>query len=188
MGDTLKRRLLDNPIIAAVRDMKDLDEALDSNVEVVFLLTGNLLNIKEAVEKINMTGKLSFVHVDLVEGLSKDLYALDFIINEVKPFGIISTKGPLIKHAKARGIYSIQRLFLLDSQNLKSGISSIIANTPDAVEILPGVMPKIISMVVRKTKKLVIAGGLISDKEDVILSLKAGAQGISSSNKTVWEL
>lgn len=188
MSDTLRNSLYDNPIIAAVRDINDLEYAISSSVEVIFLLAGNILNIKDAVERINKSGKLSFVHVDLIDGLSKDIYALDYVIQEVKPFGIISTKGPLIKHAKERGFYTVQRLFLLDSQNLKSGINSIISTKPDAVEILPGVMPKVISKVVNRTNKLVIAGGMISDKEDVMMCLQGGAQGISSSNKEVWEL
>ena len=33
----------------------------------------------------------------------------------------------------------------------------------------------------------IIAGGLIDEKEDVINALKAGAEGISTTDKNLWE-
>lgn len=74
----------------------------------------------------------------------------------------------------------------MDSLSLASGINSIKSIRPDAVEVLPGIMPKIIEEIREETRIPIIAGGLIRDKADVIHSLNAGAVGISSSNKAVW--
>jgi glycerol uptake operon antiterminator len=52
----------------------------------------------------------------------------------------------------------------------------------DAIEILPGVMPKIINKIAAISKIPIIAGGLISDKEDVRLALEAGAISVSASS------
>ncbi|MGN1172092.1 MAG: glycerol-3-phosphate responsive antiterminator, partial [Lachnospiraceae bacterium] len=57
---------------------------------------------------------------------------------------------------------------------------------PDVIEILPGVMPKIIRKVNGISKVPVVAGGLISDREDVMLALDSGAVAISSTSEKVW--
>lgn len=178
----------DNPIIAAIRNINDLGPAIDTDCEIIFLLTGNIFNLKDVVEKIKSKDKEVYIHIDLLEGFSRDLVALKYISENIRPSGIITTKSNLIKIAKEMNIFSIQRLFILDSLALETGIKSIHMAKPDAIEILPGIMPKIIKKVHNETQIPVIAGGLIQDKDDVIESLKAGAIGISSSNKKIWDL
>ena len=56
------------------------------------------------------------------------------------------------------------------------------------MEVLPGVMPKILKQICKTSKVPVIAGGLISDKEDVMGALGAGAAAVSTTNQKVWEL
>ena len=58
----------------------------------------------------------------------------------------------------------------------------------DLIEVLPGLMPKIIRKICISTGKPVIAGGLISDKEDVTGALGAGAIAVSSTNPAVWNM
>ena len=176
----------DNPIIAAVNNVNQVDEALKSPCKIVFLLTGDILNIEEIVKKLRENGKSVYVHIDLIGGFSKDTTALKYIAQNIKPDGIITTKSNLVKAAKELNIFTIQRLFILDSLALVSGINSIKSIRPNAVEILPGIMPKIIEEVRIETRIPVIAGGLIRDKSDVIGSLNAGAIGISTSNQEVW--
>lgn len=176
----------DNPIIAAINDISRIDSAMNSPCKVVFLLTGDILNIKDVVDKLHEREKLVYIHIDLIGGFSKDIISLKYISEFIKPDGIITTKSNLVKAAKNLGIFTIQRLFLLDSLNLISGIKSIKVIRPDAVEILPGIMPKIVKEVGEETRIPVVAGGLIRDKTDVINSLNAGAVGISTSNEDVW--
>jgi len=188
VGNILTNRLSENPIIAAIKSVDKLDEALKSNVEIIFLLTGDVFNLKDMVERIHKRRKTVFVHVDLIEGIAADPVGLRYICETVQPDGIITTKGHLIRAAKKLKVLTIQRLFLLDSLSLNTGIQSIKTHDPDAVEILPGVMPKVTHEIVIKTDKPTIAGGLIKDKDDVIQSLKAGAMGISTSASDIWEL
>lgn len=57
---------------------------------------------------------------------------------------------------------------------------------PDMIEVLPGVMPKITRRICQNSRVPVIAGGLISDKEDIMAALSAGAVSISTTNQAVW--
>lgn len=186
MADDFFECIEDNPIIAAINDIQHIDDAINSPCKMVFLLTGDILNIKEMVDLLRKNNKLVYIHIDLIGGFSKDTIALKYICNNIKPDGIITTKSNLVRAAKELGVFTIQRLFLLDSLALDSGINSIKSIRPDAVEILPGTMPKIIKEIRQETRIPVIAGGLIKDKEDVIQSLNAGSIGISTSNQDVW--
>lgn len=180
------KEVYDNPIIAAVMDKEKIENALNSPCKIVFLLDTDLLILEETVKKFHEKEKLVYLHIDLVAGLSRDTIALKYVLKHIKPDGIISTRSSIIKIAKEMNIFTIQRLFLLDSMALETGIKSIRAIRPDAVEILPGVIAKIIKEIVEKTNIPIIAGGLIRDKEDVINSLNAGAIAISTSKEEVW--
>jgi glycerol uptake operon antiterminator len=57
---------------------------------------------------------------------------------------------------------------------------------PKAVEIMPGIVPSMIELILKKTNVPVIAGGLISKKEHVIDAIKAGATGVSTSSEKIW--
>lgn len=175
-----------NPIIAAVNNLEMLEPAIASPCKLIFLLTSNIINIKDIVDKCKKSDKYILVHLDLVDGLSRDEYAMKYISEYIKPDGIITTRSNLVRIAKDNGIFAIQRLFILDSMSLDTGIKSIHSTKPEAIEILPGIMPKAIKRIHAETQIPLIAGGLIIDKEDAIASLGAGAIGISTSNKSVW--
>ena len=44
-----------------------------------------------------------------------DNFAADFLCNDIRPAGIISTRSNMLMKAKARGIMAIQRVFLIDT-------------------------------------------------------------------------
>ena len=177
-----------NPIIAAINDLERLEEALDSPCENIFLLTGNIFNLKEIAYRVKAKEKGLYIHIDLIDGFSKDTWGLEYIVKNIHPDGIITTKSNLVRMGKDLGAFTIQRLFILDSMSLEKGIQSIKNTRPDAIEILPGIMPKIIKKIYSETRIPVITGGLIMDKDDVIQSLGAGAIAISSSNENVWNM
>jgi glycerol uptake operon antiterminator len=181
-------RVNKNPIIAAVKDVDNFDLALTSSCEIIFLLTGSIFNLKHLVEKGSQANKGVYVHLDLLEGFSRDFTSLKFINEQIKPEGIITTKPSLVKKAGEMNIFTIQRLFIFDSLSLKTAIDSIRSTKLDAIEILPGIMPRIIQRIIEETKIPLIAGGLIETKEDVIQTLKAGAIGVSTSNQEIWNL
>jgi glycerol uptake operon antiterminator len=177
-----------NPIIAAISDHDMIDEAIASPSEIIFLLKGNILNLAIVSKKLKDSGKLVFVHVDLMEGLTKESVALEYISKTCHLDGIITTRTSLLKKAKELGLFTIQRLFLLDSLSLERGIHSVKHLRPDAVEILPGIVPKMTKYLTTELNVPIITGGLIKDKEDVIESINAGAVGISTTRKEIWYL
>ncbi|WIV12674.1 glycerol-3-phosphate responsive antiterminator [Proteiniborus sp. MB09-C3] len=186
MGDGFFRNIINNPIIAAINDMNKAEAAINSPCKIIFLLAGDIFNIKSIVGRVKENNKLIYVHIDLMEGFSKDVTALRFINEHICPDGIITTRGNLIKAAKEMSIFTIQRLFVLDSLSLDTGIKSIKSTRPDAVEILPGIMPRVAKSIHSETRIPVITGGLISEKDDVIQNLRSGAIGISTSKEDIW--
>ncbi len=181
-----------NPIIAAVKNDEGLDTALTEDVEMIFVLYGDICSIPEIVKKIKKAGKVAMVHVDLITGLnnSKDV-CLDFIKNNTEADGIITTKSNLIPHAKELELNTVLRYFILDSlalQNIEKQAKSQ-GVKPDIIEFLPGiVLPKMIRRINKVSRVPIIAGGLIADREDVMNALDAGALAISTTNESVWEL
>ena len=178
-----------NPVIAAVKDDKGLD-TLNSceDVRVVFTLYGDICNIGRIVERIKEAGKIAIVHMDLIEGLSGKETTVDFIKEHTRADGIISTKPTLIKRGKELGLYTILRIFILDSMAFENIRKQMSVANPDALEILSGLMPKIIRRVCKMARVPVIAGGLISEKEDVVAALGAGAISVSTTNPDVWNM
>ncbi|KHO63138.1 antiterminator [Thermoanaerobacter sp. YS13] len=186
MREKILDAMRDFPIIAAVREAKDLNTALSSNAQVIFLLTGDIMNISEIVQEVKRHDKIVFVHFDLLEGLGKDNKAVEYLAEKIKPHGIISTRNNILIHAKQFGFFCIQRLFILDSQALKTGLSSAKQIEADSIEILPGIMPLVIKEISFELRQPVIAGGLVKTKDEVINALKAGAIAVSTSEKNLW--
>ena len=115
MNREFKDALEDSPVIAAIKDDNGLKECLKSDIQVVFILYGDICNIADIVDTVKQAGKMALVHLDLINGLSAKDVAVDFIKKYTKADGIISTKPALIKHAGEIGLTSVLRLFVIDS-------------------------------------------------------------------------
>ena len=177
-----------NPIISAVKNDEELHDALESDCGAVILLFGSALDVGELVHSVKERGKVCIVHIDLVEGLSQSTVAVDFLLRGTETDGMISTRPQLVKHAKQKGMLTIQRFFIIDSKALDNVKRQLPSCDADIVEILPGVMPKIIAELCKCCKKPLIASGLIRDKEDIVNAISAGAVAVSSTNGDVWYL
>ena len=171
----LAETLLDEPVIAAVKTDEALTAALASPCSAVFLLASTLLTVDGLVHRIHDAGKLAVVHIDLVDGLSSREIAVDSLNALCHPDGIISTRPTLIRRARHRGLLTVQRAFILDSLSLTSLSGQLEQGKPDFVEILPGIMPRVIAEISARTQVPVIAGGLLRDKADVMAAMRAGA-------------
>ncbi|WP_455544550.1 glycerol-3-phosphate responsive antiterminator [Intestinibacter sp.] len=176
-----------NPVIAAVKDVEGLHKAVKiDSIRIIFILFGDICNISEIVNEIKENNKVAMVHIDLIGGLSSKDISVDFIKQSTKADGIITTKPNLIKRAKELSLYTVLRFFLIDSMAFENVFKSQNNVTPDVIEILPGVMPKIIKKISKKVKCPLIAGGLIRDKEDIMEALSSGAVCVSSTNQDTW--
>lgn len=178
----------ENPIIAAIKDDSELEFVLKSDCKIVFILYGNLRTIAGIIKRIKEADKVAFAHVDMLEGASSKEIVIDFLRETTEIDGIISTKISMVKAAKAQNLPAVHRMFILDSLSLSNIMRQISNSQPDFIEILPGIMPKIIKWVSSRTETPVIASGLIDTKEDIMAALEAGACGISSTCKDVWEM
>ena len=180
--------LEESPIVAAVKDAEGLHACISSECRIVFVLFGTVLSIGEIVHQIKASGRVALVHLDLIEGLSPKEIAVDFIAEQTEADGVISTKQTLIRHARTRGLLSVQRFFLLDSMALAAIDRQIKQCMPDLIEVLPGCLPKIIRKIRATCRTPLIAGGLIQDKEDILTALAAGATGISATRSEIWSM
>ena len=183
----LSKLFENSKIIAAVKDEKSARYASVSDCSVVFVLGCTICSLPKIVNMLINKNKIVFVHVDLVEGLGKDTWAVEFLKNEIKPHGIISTRHHLIKHAKQLDMLAVQRMFLLDSSSIKSGIDMAEKSSADFIELMPGVIPKAISDIKKYVKQPIIAGGMITEKNEVITAFKAGALAVSTSTVNLWK-
>lgn len=177
-----------NPIIGAVRNEKDVEAVVKSNIEVVFILFGNLLSIKKTSDYIKSRGKKVCIHIDLIEGLGRDPAAVDFLKENVKPDGIITTKVTIAKRSKQVGMFTILRLFIIDSHSLVTGIKNVHETGPDAVEVMPGIAGKLVERIRDQINVPVIAGGLIATKDDIIEALSQGVLAVSTSCNELWDM
>ena len=189
MNQNFYEVVADNPIIAAVKSMEDVEKCCKhDDIRVIFILFGDVCSIGSIVKTIRDAGKIEIVHMDLISGLNPKEIAVKFIKEQTEADGIISTKPSLIKKAKEMSMYTVLRVFLLDSMAFENIRQQQHMIKPDFIEVLPGVMPKIIAQISHSVKVPIIAGGLITDKEDVMGALSAGAMAVSSTNHKVWNM
>ena len=181
-----------NPVIAAVKNDAGLQAAVEmEEIQVIFVLYGDVCTIPEILERIKAAGKKAMVHIDLIAGLSAKEISVEFIARQTRADGIITTKPALVRRAKELGIFAVLRFFVIDSLALKNIENLEVqcgTSRPDFIEVLPGVMPKVLGRIAKVSRIPMIAGWLITEKEDVIAALSAGAIAVSSTNQDVWNL
>ena len=182
---TVKERLGSCPVIAAVRQ-GSLEEALNSPAEVVFALDENIRTAEQTVRLAHSRGKLIFIHADLTRGIGKDKCGIEYLAS-IGTDGVISTHANLIRYAKECGLVTVQRYFAVDSQGLVSIREMISTAKPDLVEILPGVVDKVIAHFASE-RVPVIAAGLIETKAEITRALSCGALAVSTGKKELWDL
>lgn len=105
-----------NPVIAAVKSDAGLQAAVEmEEIQVIFVLYGDVCTIPEILERIKAAGKKAMVHIDLIAGLSAKEISVEFIARQTRADGIITTKPALVRRAKELGIFAVLRFFVIDS-------------------------------------------------------------------------
>lgn len=174
-------------IIPAIRNMHDYELLLSSPYEYLILLHSHIASLNSVVSVAKKHEKKLLLHVDLIEGLRADEKGTEFLAQEIKPAGVITTRNNVIIAAKKKGLITIQRLFMLDKMALENSYKQFQKTEPDYIEVLPGIIPRMIREVLIQTGTPVIAGGLIETDEDVQNALHAGASHVSTSRKDLWK-
>lgn len=184
---TFVEKLTESPVIAAVRDARQIPGAAGSPAYAVFLLQGQLYTLADHVHALTKANKTVFVHIDLIDGLKSDGAGLEYLKKTTGAHGIISTRAQIIKQARNLGMYTILRTFALDSRSLRAAHKSAQESAPHAVEVLPGCSSTVIRRIREYVDAPLIAGGLIHTKKDIMDVLSAGAIAVSVSDEALWE-
>jgi glycerol uptake operon antiterminator len=174
------------PIIASIVREDQLESAEHSSVEQVILMTGNILNLKEIVERLHRRGKKVYVHIEQVAGIGRDAAAIHYIGQTFRADGIVSTKSNMIVAARQAGLQTIQRIFAIDTGALETAIRMIGNCQPDKVELMPGLMPRVIREIRQRISQPLIVGGLIRHEEEIRSAFRFGADYVSVGNEQFW--
>ena len=176
----------DNPVIAAVQSQGALSAALGLRMPTVFLLGTDIFSAKASVDLGLSANCNVFLHMDLIDGLPASAKALDYVQHRIAPSGVISTKSTLIKHAREQGVFCIQRFFMVDSASYDNAVKTARKIRPNMVELMPGIIPEVLRRFTAEVDIPVIAGGLVTDRRQIIGALSAGALGVSTGCRALW--
>lgn len=173
-------------VIAAVKDEEGFCSALLEMPEWIFDLSPDIASLKARAEAAHRANKKYFIHFDLTSGIGKDksglLYAKNAGID-----GIISTRVNIIRSAKELSIFTVQRFFIVDSHSISTTLEAISSAKPDMMEIMPGIMPKVIRSLYERTTIPMIAGGLIESDDELQSAIASGARAVSTSRVSLWK-
>lgn len=178
--------ICDSPVIAAVQNRESLEDALGLGMSAVILLGTDIFSAKACVDIAKSAGCRIFLHMDLIDGLASSSRALDYVYFSMEPSGIISTHTSLIKYAREQGMFCIQRFFMVDSASFDNAVRTASRIKPSMVELMPGIIPSVIQRFVQEVNIPVIAGGLITQRQEAVAALAAGAVGISTGCRDLW--
>ncbi len=179
--------LRSRPVIAGLRDAGHLEVAIRLGAGIVFILGGDIFVLRESVRKARAQGAMILAHVDLIKGVGRDEAGVRFLARDLGVDGILTTRANLVGPARREGLLAVQRLFVLDSESLETGLPAVERAGPDAVEILPGVILPLIARRLRQSAlPPLIAGGLIAEESQVEEILRSGAVGVSTSAQPLW--
>lgn len=98
-------------ILPAVRQMKDLEKLLFSPFEYLIVLDIHLAQLKSVLALAKNHSKKVFLHIDLIHGLQSDGYAVEYVCQEFRPYGVLSTKSSVIMKAKQKALLRFSVFF-----------------------------------------------------------------------------
>ncbi len=187
-AEALVARLRELPVIPAVRSVEDVEKACRRGAAAIFFFKGDVFGLRDALPRCRAAGIPVYVHLDLLEGVGKDAAGIR-VLKELGAAGVVSTRGPLLREAKAAGLLSIHRVFMVDSEAFRTGLSAVRGSEPDLLEVLPGVVvPCMMEELRRSLQVPVIGAGLVTQVEQVAAILRSGAVGVSASARRLWGL
>lgn len=174
------------PIIASITKPEQIESAIQSHVKRVILMTCDILQMAEIMNSLHKADKQVYVHLEMVGGVGRDHSAVQYLADAFRIDGIVSTKSNAIAAAKHAGIRSIQRIFAIDTAAIDMAVKVIGSAKPDEVELMPGLMPRVIRDLKARLSQPLIVGGLIRHEEEIQLALESGADYISVGDTRFW--
>ncbi len=186
MSDLITK-LCPGPVIPAARTYPDLQHALQSTAAPgIILLFGDINTLPGLLAEAARRGKRLLIHLDLLDGVGKDKAGIKCLAR-LGVTALITTKHQLVKAARDEGMIVVQRLFLMDSEALRTAVKMVNQAKPDAVEILPASVPAwVFREIGHQTGLSLFAGGLVATKADIAAAIAAGAAAVSTSERALW--
>ncbi|MGN1401268.1 MAG: glycerol-3-phosphate responsive antiterminator [Bacillus sp. (in: firmicutes)] len=178
---------MNQKVLPATTSMKDFEKFLESPFEKGVILETHIGQVKHYARMAKEADKKLFFHMDLINGLKNDEYGTQYLCQEFKPYGVISTKSSVIKQAKKNKVAAVQRIFMIDSHAIERSYRVIEKVEPDYIEVLPGAVPDMIREVSDRFKLPIFAGGLIRTVDEADQALEAGAISITTSKIKLWQ-
>lgn len=174
-------------VIPAPRLLEHIPRAIASPAAIVFLLCGTPVTIGDAVAELIDKGKLPIANLDLLQGFSQHVQAVEFLA-KTGAAGIISTHQHLLRAAAANGMITVQRTFMLDSAAVENSIRTLRSFVPDIIELLPAVAAPLVLPRLRASYPdlLVTACGLMTNLKQVDELIKQGVSAVSVSDPSLW--
>jgi glycerol uptake operon antiterminator len=179
--------LSDGHVIPAPRNYEDYKYALEHSASPsIILLFGDINVLPELLAQAREHKKRILVHLDLLNGIGRDKAGITFLAR-MGIVAVITTKSQLGKFAYESGMMVIHRVFLMDSQAVKTGVNLLQGYKPDALELLPASIPSsVISELATMTGLPVLGGGLMHTKQDIEQALGNGLKAVSASRRELW--
>lgn len=189
MLKVFQERLEKHQLIAAIKEPKALEKAIKykHNLSAVILMTGNILTVHQYVKLLHDEGLPVILHVEKIGGLQLDQAGIDFLYNIVKPCAIVTTKSNVIKKAKQKKMFVIQRVFLIDTEVYCQLEQSVNDSAADMIEVMPCRAPDFIRKLSLVTDKPILTGGLLNTEKDAVEALQNGAAAVTTSNMELWK-
>lgn len=174
-------------VLPAARSLRDVEILMKSEHQYIVVLDIHIGHLKNVMDLAKGSNKKIILHMDLIHGIQSDTYGTEYVCQQFKPYGIMSTKTSVLVRAKKNGVYVIQRVFLLDSSSLAKSYALLERTEPDAIEVLPGVIPTVIQEIRQRLEIPILAGGFIRTEKEIVCALDAGASAITTSNNKLWK-
>lgn len=178
---------MNQKILPASSNMKEFEKFLNSPYEIGVFLDLHISQLRAVNKMAKDYGKKMLYHMDMISGLKSDDAATEYVCQEFKPFGLVSTKTSVILKAKQKGVIAVQRIFLIDSRAVEKSYKLVEKTQPDFIEVLPGTMPWMITEIKDRLQTPIFAGGLIRTVDEVESALSAGASAITTSRVQLWD-
>lgn len=185
-NDTLSK----SRVVPAIKHLEDLAEVLNIPwVSVVILLGGDINSLEDMLKvRRKYPDKYLLAHIDLINGIGKDESGVRYL-KRLGLEGIVSVKWQLLRFAKENEMLTVQRLFLVDSEAIRTSLRLIKQTSPDAIEVMPATVPKFaIDELHKATALSILGGGLLRTEEDVQSALDNGMTAVTSSRRNLWNL
>lgn len=176
-------------VIPSVRRIRELDRALKCASPHILLSEVHIGNLQAFAAKCAAADKKVLVHADLIGGFKPDREGVKLLRNMYHVAGVLTQSAQVVLAAKRARLDAIQRVFVMDSRSLERGLASIGEFGPDGIEVLPG-------MLALRQRQLfdpwnetstLIAGGMITTKEEAQQLFDCGYRAITASTPELWE-